>query len=66
MVSLSVSEKRLLQRAIDEITEIAEGFGLDFYPMRYEICPRKLFIRSVHMECQHDLATGALGSNFIK
>ncbi|MEG0448382.1 MAG: SpoVR family protein [Lysinibacillus sp.] len=28
-----------LQRAIDEITEIAIGFGLDFYPMRYEICP---------------------------
>ncbi|MFS0655045.1 SpoVR family protein [Bacillus sp. 179-C3.3 HS] len=36
---MSVSENRLLQRAIDEITEIAEGFGLDFYPMRYEICP---------------------------
>ncbi|MGJ9457755.1 SpoVR family protein [Oceanobacillus sp. CF4.6] len=28
-----------LSRAIDEITEIASGFGLDFYPMRYEICP---------------------------
>lgn len=28
-----------LQYAIDEITEIASGFGLDFYPMRYEICP---------------------------
>ncbi|MCG3087521.1 SpoVR family protein [Sporosarcina cyprini] len=28
-----------LERAIDEITEIATGFGLDFYPMRYEICP---------------------------
>jgi len=28
-----------LQRAIDEITEIASSFGLDFYPMRYEICP---------------------------
>jgi len=39
---LSVSEKRLLQRAIDEITEIAEGFGLDFYPMRYEICPAEI------------------------
>ncbi|MGJ5835794.1 SpoVR family protein [Bacillus altitudinis] len=42
MVSLSVTEKRLLQRAIDEITEIAEGFGLDFYPMRYEICPAEI------------------------
>ncbi|MBK3495756.1 SpoVR family protein [Viridibacillus sp. YIM B01967] len=28
-----------LHLAIDEITEIATGFGLDFYPMRYEICP---------------------------
>lgn len=28
-----------LQYAIEEITEIATGFGLDFFPMRYEICP---------------------------
>ncbi|MFC5652356.1 SpoVR family protein [Paenibacillus solisilvae] len=32
-------EVKALERAIDEITEIAKGFGLDFYPMRYEICP---------------------------
>jgi stage V sporulation protein R len=32
-------EIRQLERAVDEITEIAKGFGLDFYPMRYEICP---------------------------
>jgi len=32
-------ERKALDRAIDEITEIAQGFGLDFYPMRYEICP---------------------------
>jgi stage V sporulation protein R len=25
--------------AIEEITDIAKGFGLDFYPMRYELCP---------------------------
>ncbi|MCQ2008782.1 MAG: SpoVR family protein [Sporolactobacillus sp.] len=31
-----------LERSIDEITEIAEGFGLDFYPMRYEICPAEI------------------------
>ncbi|MFC4075796.1 SpoVR family protein [Salinithrix halophila] len=31
--------QRELERSIAEITEIAEGFGLDFYPMRYEICP---------------------------
>ncbi|MBP1154481.1 spore cortex formation protein SpoVR/YcgB (stage V sporulation) [Paenibacillus sp. PvR052] len=28
-----------LEYSIAEITEVAEGFGLDFYPMRYEICP---------------------------
>ncbi|AWB43993.1 stage V sporulation protein R [Paenibacillus sp. CAA11] len=28
-----------LERAISEISEIADGFGLDYYPMRYEICP---------------------------
>lgn len=28
-----------LHYAIDEITEVATSFGLDFYPMRYEICP---------------------------
>ena len=28
--------------AIDEITEIAAGFGLDFYPMRYEVCPAEI------------------------
>lgn len=32
-------ELKELERAIDEITEIAQGFGLDFYPMCYEICP---------------------------
>ncbi len=32
-------EQKQLQYAIQELTEIAKGFGLDFYPMRYEICP---------------------------
>jgi len=32
-------EQKELEYAIEEITEIASGFGLDFYPMRYEICP---------------------------
>lgn len=36
---MTLTEIKALHRAIDEITEIAEGFGLDFYPMRYEICP---------------------------
>ncbi|RXT14911.1 SpoVR family protein [Ammoniphilus sp. CFH 90114] len=31
-----------LTQAIEEITEIAKGFGLDFFPMRYEICPPEI------------------------
>jgi stage V sporulation protein R len=38
-MSMKPEEQRKLEYAIDQITEIAEGFGLDFYPMRYEICP---------------------------
>lgn len=33
------ADHKALEYAIGEITEIAKGFGLDFYPMRYEICP---------------------------
>lgn len=36
---MNVNEQRELHHAIAEITEIAQGFGLDFYPMRYEVCP---------------------------
>ncbi|MGX4583904.1 SpoVR family protein [Paenibacillus chitinolyticus] len=36
---MTPDEIRQLEHAIAEITEVAEGFGLDFYPMRYEICP---------------------------
>lgn len=36
------SEHKSLEYAIDEITEIATGFGLDFYPMRYEVCPAEI------------------------
>lgn len=39
---MNAEEKKGLQRAIEEITEIAKGFGLDFYPMRYEICPAEV------------------------
>jgi stage V sporulation protein R len=39
MSAMHADEKKQLERAIEEITEIAQGFGLDFYPMRYEICP---------------------------
>jgi stage V sporulation protein R len=31
-----------LEHSIAEITEIADGFGLDFYEMRYEICPAEI------------------------
>ncbi|SFP95060.1 SpoVR family protein [Salibacterium halotolerans] len=36
---MQTSEEKELRKAIDRITETAEHFGLDFYPMRYEICP---------------------------
>ncbi|WP_159887506.1 SpoVR family protein [Paenibacillus puerhi] len=36
---MTPDEMSKLEYAIDEITEVASGFGLDFYPMRYEICP---------------------------
>ncbi|MNK34926.1 SpoVR family protein [compost metagenome] len=32
-------EMEQLEKSISEIMEIADGFGLDYYPMRYEICP---------------------------
>lgn len=28
-----------LERSIDQMMEIARGFGLDFFPMRFEVCP---------------------------
>ncbi|MFZ3172758.1 MAG: SpoVR family protein [Carboxydocellales bacterium] len=33
------NELELLGQAIEEISEIAHKFGLDFYDMRFEICP---------------------------
>ncbi|WP_141502288.1 SpoVR family protein [Paenibacillus luteus] len=39
---MTQDEIRALERSIDEITEIAQGFGLDFYQMRYEICPAEI------------------------
>ncbi|WP_405083519.1 SpoVR family protein [Paenibacillus psychroresistens] len=33
---------KLLEYSIKEIMEIANGFGLDYYPMRYEICPAEI------------------------
>ncbi|CAM3154134.1 SpoVR family protein [Sporolactobacillus spathodeae] len=39
---MKTDDFKALERSIDEITEIAEGFGLDFYQMRYEICPAEI------------------------
>ncbi|WP_073200420.1 SpoVR family protein [Gracilibacillus kekensis] len=39
---MKADEKVKLEKSIQEITEIAKGFGLDFYPMRYEICPPEI------------------------
>ncbi|PLR79644.1 stage V sporulation protein R [Bacillus canaveralius] len=39
---MKADDQKALEYAIDEITEIAKGFGLDFYPMRYEICPSEI------------------------
>lgn len=34
-----MDDMKALEKAIAEINEIAAGFGLDPFPMRYEICP---------------------------
>lgn len=36
---MNADDMKQLEYAVAEITEVASGFGLDFYPMRYEICP---------------------------
>jgi len=36
---MNAEERKALQYSIEEITEVAKGLGLDFYPMRYEVCP---------------------------
>jgi len=36
---MNADDIKQLEYAIAEISEIATGFGLDYYPMRYEICP---------------------------
>ncbi|WP_067932652.1 SpoVR family protein [Alicyclobacillus kakegawensis] len=33
------AELKELERSIERIMEIADGFGLDYFPMRYEVCP---------------------------
>jgi stage V sporulation protein R len=36
---MTKDEMRQLEEAIDQMMEIARDFGLDFYDMRFEICP---------------------------
>lgn len=36
------ADVKALEYAISEITEVASGLGLDFYPMRYEVCPAEI------------------------
>ncbi|NOU92196.1 stage V sporulation protein R [Paenibacillus sp. LMG 31456] len=36
---MNTDDIKKLEYAIAEITEVADGFGLDYFPMRYEICP---------------------------
>jgi len=35
----NTNDIRALEASIERITDVARDFGLDFYPMRYEICP---------------------------
>ncbi len=39
---MEAEQKKQLEYAIKEITEVASDFGLDFYPMRYEVCPAEI------------------------
>ena len=50
--------------AIDEITEIAAGFGLDFYPMRYEVCPAEIIYTFGAYGMPTRFHIGALENNF--
>lgn len=36
---MKTSEYKELEKSIEEITQLASKMGLDFFPMRYEICP---------------------------
>lgn len=36
---MNSAEMEQLEASIEQMTEIATKNGLDFYPMRYEVCP---------------------------
>lgn len=39
---MNQTEYEELERAIGRLTEMASGQGLDFFPMRYEVCPSEV------------------------
>ncbi len=55
-----------LEYAIQEITEIATGFGLDFYQMRYEICPADIIYTFGAYGMRRAIVIGLMGSNIIE
>ncbi|MEV2294647.1 SpoVR family protein [Paenibacillus larvae] len=60
------SEKRQLEYAIAEISEVASGFGLDFYPMRYEICPAEIIYTFGAYGMPTRFSHWSFGKNFHK
>lgn len=42
MIAINTVEFQELERAIEEIHHLAIEFGLDFFPMRFEICPAEI------------------------
>lgn len=36
---MNVQELEALERSVEQMMELAKEFGLDFYPMRFEVCP---------------------------
>ncbi|MCL6516787.1 SpoVR family protein [Alicyclobacillus sp.] len=36
---MNAAEMKDLEKSIEQMMDIARGFGLDFYPMRFEVCP---------------------------
>ncbi len=42
MIAINTTEFQELERAIEEIHHLAKEFGLDFFPMRFEICPAEI------------------------
>lgn len=63
---MTSSDIKALEYAIDEITEIASGFGLDFYSMRYEICPSEIIYTFGAYEMPTRFSHWSFGKTFNK